>query len=138
MDFRQLIGDQSASDQQTQQPATTGVNFNALVKKVSPEVSTEPTPSLDVSKYIDKDKLDFAQTVSPLIGMSKYISYSQSENIAAKLAGPGVKPKEATGRIKDIGLSQQIATLSYQQMQDGETPERAAKIKELEGQLSNK
>src|SRR5208337_1320826 len=138
MDFRQLIGDQSASDQQTQQPATTGVNFNALVKKVSPEVSTEPTPSLDVSKYIDKDKLDFAQTVSPLIGMSKYTSYSQSENVAKSYFGHPEKPASAAQKIKNYvkntSLDQQINRINGMYPMGPLPPEAQTQVDELEAQ----
>ena len=134
MDFRQLIGDQSASDQQTQQPATTGVNFNALVKKVSPEVSTEPTPSLDVSKYIDKDKLDFAQTVAPIVGLHPYSVYSNADRIAKDMGGPKATTSTIKDTINDVSTNDKIAQLWAQQMQEGETPERDAEIKKLESQ----
>src|SRR5208283_103240 len=133
MDFRQLIGDQSASDQQTQQPATTGVNFNALVKKVSPEVSTEPTPSLDVSKYIDKDKLDFAQTVAPIVGLHPYSVYSNADRIAKDMGGPKATTSTIKDTINDVPITNKIAQLWAKQMREGETPEVGQQIKDLQG-----
>ena len=112
-------------------------------KVVKPEPSRRPDIEALVSKSSNPDetkkKLSLAKNSASLFGMSEYDIFRNAEIVAKRLYGPFENPGSASSKlentVKSIPLKTKIATLQYQQLRDGETPERAQQIKELQGQV---
>jgi hypothetical protein len=87
---------------------------------------------------VDK-KLSLAKNAAPILGISAPFVYDNANVVAKRLYGPFENPGSASSKlentVKAMPLNTKIATLQYQQLREGETPDRAQQIKDLQAQL---
>ena len=114
---------------------------------VAPPVASdeEKAQALGMVKRLSKNpeevdkKLSLAKNAAPILGISAPFAYDNANVVAKNLYGPFENPGSASSKlentVKAIPLNTKIAALQYQQLNEGETPERAQQIKELQAQV---